>query len=74
MAKIHLCPRCNAEMKLVSCTDQSDGFKWECQIQIDGKIQKVETSIQKGSWFAQSNMTKEEVPKFITWRHAAHHC
>ena len=28
MAKTRLCSRCSAEMELVSCTDRSDGFKW----------------------------------------------
>ena len=67
MAKARVCPRCSAEMKLVSCNDRSDGFKWECQLQMDGKRHKVETSIRKGSWFAQSNMTLGEVLKFTYW-------
>ncbi|XP_068757288.1 uncharacterized protein [Montipora capricornis] len=67
MAKARVCPRCSAEMKLVSCNDRSDGFQWECQLQMDGKRHKVETSIQKGSWFAQSNMTLEQVLKFTYW-------
>lgn len=49
MAKAHVFPRFRAEMKLLSCNDQSDRFKWECQLHMNGKRNKVETSIRKGS-------------------------
>ena len=67
LAKSELCPQCNKEMKLVTCNDRSDGLKWECRIQTSGKRHKTETSIRKGSWFSQSNMTLEEILKFTYW-------
>lgn len=67
LAKSQLCPHCNKEMKLVACNDRSDGCKWECRTQTSGKRHKTETSIRKGSWFAQSNMTLEEILKFMYW-------
>ena len=54
-------------MKLVTCNDRSDGLKWECRIQTSGKRHNTETSIRKGSWFSQSNMTLEEILKFTYW-------
>ena len=67
LAKSELCPQCNREMKLVTCNDRSDGLKWECRIQTSGKRHKTETSIRKGSWFSQRNMTLEEILKFTFW-------
>ena len=54
-------------MKLVVCGDRSDGHKWECQRQEGGKRHKVEMSIRQGSWFEKSNMTIEEILKFMYW-------
>ena len=54
-------------MKLVACKDRSDGLKWECRKQTRGKRHKAETSIRRGSWFVQSNMTLEEILKFTHW-------
>ena len=67
LGKSQLCPHCNNEMNLVTCNDRSDGLKWECRIQTSGKRHKTETSIRRGSWFAQSNMTLEEILKFTYW-------
>ena len=67
LRKSQLCPHCNTEMKLVTCNDRSDGLKWECRIQTSGKQHRVEISIRRGSWFAQSNMTLEEILKFTYW-------
>ena len=54
-------------MKLVTCNDRSDGLKWECRIQASGKRHRTEASIRRGSWFAQSNITLEEILKFTYW-------
>ena len=62
-----LCPQCNNEMKIVTCNDQSDGLKWECRVQSSAKRHRTELSIRTGSWFAQSNMTLEEILKFTYW-------
>ena len=51
-------------MKLV---DRSDGVKWECRKQVDGKRHRVEKSIRKDSWFEQSKWTLEEILKFTYW-------
>ena len=67
LGKSKLCPHCNNEINLVTCNDPSDGLKWECRIQTSGKRHKTETSIRRGSWFAQSNMTLEEILKFMYW-------
>ena len=67
LGKSQLCPHYNKEMRLVTCKDRSDGFKWECRIQTSGKRHRTETSIRRGSWFAQSNMTLEEILKFTYW-------
>ena len=67
LAKSVFCPQCNKEMKLVTCNDRWDGLKWECRIQTSGKWHKTETSIRKGSWFSQSNMTLEETLKCMYW-------
>ena len=39
-----LSPQCKSIMKLVECSDRSDGFKWECRKQIEGKRYKIEVS------------------------------
>ena len=36
-----LCPHCNGEMRLVKCSDRSDGYKLECKRQVNGKRHKV---------------------------------
>ena len=51
-------------MKLESFDDRSDGFKWLCRRQVNGKKHKVEMSIRAGSWFQQSKMTLEEFLKY----------
>ena len=67
LGKSQLCPHRNKQNELVTCKDRSDGFKWECRIQTSGKRHRTETSIRRGSWFAQSNMTLEEMLKFTYW-------
>ncbi|CAB4012579.1 Hypothetical predicted protein, partial [Paramuricea clavata] len=62
-----LCCHCDLPMKLVKCEDRSDKYKWECRKSVNGKRNKVEISIRKGSWFEKSNMTLEEVLKFTYW-------
>ena len=54
-------------MKIVTCNDQSDGLKWECRVQSSAKRHRTELSIRTGSWFAQTNMTLEEILKFTYW-------
>ena len=65
--KSQLCPQWNNEMKIVTCNDRSDGLKWECRVQSSAKRHRTELSIRTGSWFAQSNMTLEEILKFTYW-------
>ncbi|XP_028412951.1 uncharacterized protein LOC114535832 [Dendronephthya gigantea] len=67
IAKIRLCPLCDGEMKLVDCSDRSDGCKCECRRQSEGKRHKVELAIRKGSWFEGSNLTLEEILKLKYW-------
>ena len=62
-----LCPQCDSQMRLVECSDRSDGCKWECRRQVNGKRHKVECSIRKGSWFEGSNLTLEEILKLTCW-------
>lgn len=62
-----LCPYCDSEMRLVECGDRSDGYKWECRRQVNGKRHKVELSIRKDSWFEGSNLTLEEILKLTYW-------
>lgn len=59
------CRRCGEDMLLVKYTDQSDGFKWECRKQVKGRRHKLTISIHKGSWFEESNLTIEEVLKYM---------
>ena len=58
---------CNEMMKLVIANDRSDGFKWECRRQINGKRHRVEISIRKDSWFEKSNLTLVEIVKLTYW-------
>ena len=67
LTNVRLCPLCSEEMNLVRCTDRSDGFRWECRKQEGGKRHRADTSIRKGSWFEQSNMTLEEILKYTYW-------
>ena len=67
LVKNQLCGKCRGEMNLVKCEDRSDGYKWECRKQINSKRHRVEMSIRNGSWFAESNMTLEEMLKFTYW-------
>ena len=62
-----LCLQCDSQMRLVECSDRSDGCKWECRRQVNGKRHKVEFSIRKGSWFEGSNLTLEEILKLTYW-------
>ena len=64
LGKKQLCSLCGDKMKLV---DRSDGVKWECRKQVDGKSHRVEKSIRKDSWFEQSKWTLEEILKFTYW-------
>ena len=59
--KSQMCPQCNNEMKVVTCNDRLDGLKWECRVQSSTKRHRTELSIRTASWFAQSNMTLEEI-------------
>ena len=67
MAKERSCPMCAGEMSLTRCEDRSDGLKWECRKQVNGKRHKAEVSIRKGSWFEKSKMTLEEILKLTYW-------
>ncbi len=67
IAKSRKCGHCNEMMKLVIANDRSDGFKWECRRQINGKRHRVEISIRKDSWFEKSNLTLEEIVKLTYW-------
>ena len=63
MAKERCCPMCAGEMSLTRCEDRSDGLKWECRKQINGKKHRAEVSIRRESWFDNSKMTLEEILK-----------
>ena len=67
LTKSQKCPVCESDMELVKCNDRSDGVKWECRRRIDGKRHKAEWSVRRGSWFAESRMTVEEILKFTYW-------
>ena len=67
MAKERCCPMCAGEMSLTWCEDRSDGLKWECRKQINGKKHRAEVSIRRGSWFDNSKMTLEEILKLTYW-------
>jgi len=67
LAKEPLCPICAGEMSLSRCEDRSDGFKWECRIQVNFKKHRAELSIRKDSWFEKSWMTLEEILKLSYW-------
>ena len=58
---------CGELMKLVIANDRSDGLKWECRKQANGKQHKVETSVRKGSWFEKSNLMLKEIVKLTYW-------
>jgi len=51
IAEGDVCSMCGVEMVLTitSCLDRSDGSKWECKRQDNGKRHKTEISIRKGS-------------------------
>ena len=42
MVKECSCPMCAREMSLTIYEDRSDGFKWECRKQVNGKRHKAE--------------------------------
>lgn len=63
----HFCPMCGEEMNLRRCEDRSDGLKWECKRQENGKRHKAEISIRKGSWVEKRRMTLEEILKLTYW-------
>ena len=67
IASKQMCERCGEEMSLVECSDRSDGYRWECRKQDKGRRHKFTVSIRKGSWFAESNLTIEEVLKYTYW-------
>ena len=54
-------------MSLTRCEDRSDGLKWECRKQVNGKKHRAEVSIRKGSWFDNSKMTLKEILKLTYW-------
>ena len=49
IAKDRSCPMCAREISLTRCEDRSDGLKWECRKQVDGKRHSAEVSIRKVS-------------------------
>ena len=61
------CPKCGSKMAWVQCKDRSDGVKWECRRKVKGKGYCCEVSIRKDSWFEKSNMTLQEIIKYIYW-------
>ena len=67
IANSRKCGHCNEMMKLVIANDRSDGFKWECRGQINGKQHRVKMSIRKDSWFEKSNLTLVEIVKLTYW-------
>ena len=67
LKNIQICPRCNCEMNLVKCGDRSDGYRWECNRQMNRKRHRAELSVRSGSWFEKSNLTLEEMVKFTYW-------
>ena len=67
IASSRKCGYCNEMMKMVVTKDRSDGYKWECRRQINGKRHKVEMSIRKDSWFEKSNLSLEEIVKLTYW-------
>ncbi|XP_028412488.1 uncharacterized protein LOC114535323 [Dendronephthya gigantea] len=67
IARERLCGHCKKPMKLIECDDRSDGYKWECRRQENGKRHKTEMSIRHGSWFDNSNMMLVEILKFTYW-------
>ena len=66
LAKEVYCPICNGTMQLTSCTDRSDGFKYQCRSNTV-KRHRTECSIRKNTWFEQSNLTLEEIMKLTYW-------
>jgi len=58
---------CAGEMSLTRCKGRSDGLKWECRKQVNGKKHRAEVSIRKGSWVDTSKMTLEEILKLTHW-------
>ena len=61
------CPTCANDMALLECRDRSDGMRWECRTRFRSKRHKCTLSIRKGSWFEESNLTLEEILKFMYW-------
>ena len=61
------CPKCGGKMAWVQCKDRSDGVKRECRRKVKGKGYCCEVSIRKDSWFEKSNMTLQEIIKYIYW-------
>ena len=61
------CPKCGSKMAWVQCKDRIDGVKWECWRKVKGKGYCCEVSICKDSWFENSNMTFQEIIKYIYW-------
>ena len=41
------CGGCREDMSLIECTDQSDGFKWECRKQVKERRHKVTSVYSK---------------------------
>ena len=52
---------CQEAMSLVKSTDISDGCKWQCRKQVNGKRHNNVKSIRKDSFFEKSNMSLEEL-------------
>ena len=69
MASSRKWSKCSNNMKLVQCVDKSDSFRWECRKQKTWRSNRHfhSISICEGSWFAESNMTLEEIMKFTYW-------
>jgi transposase-like protein len=64
-AKKRLCPVCGEEMRLtvVNKEETSDMVRWRCQRKIP-KPHDKRCSLRHGSWFANANMTLEEMLEF----------
>ena len=50
MVKERSCPMSAGEMSLTRCKDRSDGLKWGCRKQVNGKRHNTEVSMRKGTW------------------------
>ena len=63
-----LCPECGEKMKLISVSSErtSDGYQWRCR-RNSPKNHDIRLSLRHGSWFANANMTLEEILEMTYW-------